>query len=60
MSKIFLLQPATVQAYFRLKRPASEVASHKGRLEDDIFRSLRLSNTNVLKHFLENLYNVVF
>ncbi|CAH2038332.1 unnamed protein product [Thlaspi arvense] len=38
---------ASVQAYFKLHKPASHVISHKGRLETDIFRSLDLRNTKV-------------
>ncbi|KFK43369.1 hypothetical protein AALP_AA1G117500 [Arabis alpina] len=38
---------ASVQGYFRLHKQASEVISHKGRLEKDIFRSLGLRNTKV-------------
>ncbi|XP_010458441.1 PREDICTED: uncharacterized protein LOC104739702 [Camelina sativa] len=35
---------ASVQASFKLRKPVSEVISQKGRLEDDIFRSIPLSN----------------
>ncbi|KAL1222834.1 hypothetical protein V5N11_022141 [Cardamine amara subsp. amara] len=36
-----------IQAYFKLHKPASEVISHKGRLENEIFKSIGLPNINV-------------
>ncbi|CAA7020769.1 unnamed protein product [Microthlaspi erraticum] len=62
LSAIFLLFPrqppsgfdadvttkrASIQAYFKLRKPASEVISHKERLEHDISQSIHLSNTKV-------------
>ncbi|XP_010480421.1 PREDICTED: uncharacterized protein LOC104759160 [Camelina sativa] len=35
---------ASVQASFKLRKPVSEVTSQKGALEDEIFRSICLSN----------------
>ncbi|EOA37427.1 hypothetical protein CARUB_v10011389mg [Capsella rubella] len=42
------LKPAaTVQAYFKLSKPVSEVIPHKGELEDQIYWSIGVGNTKV-------------
>ncbi|XP_023632645.1 uncharacterized protein LOC17900816 [Capsella rubella] len=38
---------ATVQAYFKLSKPVSEVIPHKGELEDQIYWSIGVGNTKV-------------
>lgn len=45
---IFSSFPATVQAYFRLDKPVSQLVPHIGRLEYDIFGEIAISDTKVL------------
>lgn len=40
--------PATVQAYFRLEKPVSQLVSHIGRLEYDIYGEVGVPGTKVL------------